>query len=47
VSGLIGAFICGVIVGLIFGPDSERENVAKVDGWISGYKFARRDRKQP
>jgi Sec-independent protein translocase protein TatA len=41
----VSVFFCGlcvgVIIGLIFGPDSEREHAAKVDGWISGYRFAR------
>lgn len=35
------AFALGVIFGLVFGPDSEREYRAKVDGWLSGYKFAK------
>jgi hypothetical protein len=38
----LGAFFAGVIVGLIIGPDSEREHSAKTDGWIAGFTFARR-----
>lgn len=38
---LFVGFCAGVIVGLIFGPDSEREHAASVNGWISGYHFAR------
>jgi hypothetical protein len=44
----VSVFFCGlcvgVIIGLIFGPDSEREHAAKVDGWISGFRFARQHR---
>lgn len=44
---LIAVFGLGVLVGLIIGPDSEREYRAKVDGWLSGYKFARRNTADP
>ncbi len=43
---VLAAFALGVIVGLIIGPDSEREHVARVDGWLSGFKFARGKDKQ-
>lgn len=39
----IGGFCAGMIIGLIFGPDSEREDVARVDGWLDGYRYAKRD----
>jgi len=37
----LALFGVGVVVGLIFGPDSEREHRAKVDGWLSGFQYAR------
>lgn len=40
----ISYIFIGMIVGLVFGPDSERENAANVDGWLSGYRFANSER---
>lgn len=37
-------FCAGVLIGLVFGPDSEREDRAKIDGWLAGYKFAKKGR---
>lgn len=38
----LAAFAFGVLVGLLIGPDSERERSAHVDGWLHGYHFGRR-----
>lgn len=37
-------FCLGVLLGLILGPDSEREHARRIDGWIEGYRFARRQK---
>lgn len=44
IAALITAFSAGVIVGLCFGPATERLNVARVDGWLAGYKYGRNRR---
>lgn len=47
-SGLMFAlawFAFGVLVGLVVGPDSEREYGARAEGWEAGYQFAQDERK--
>jgi hypothetical protein len=44
---LFAGFCIGVIVGLIFGPDSERELRAHIEGFLAGYKYAKSTRKSP
>lgn len=42
-SGMI-MFCLGVILGLVFGPAKERIDAAHIDGWVAGYKAAKRER---
>lgn len=39
----VALFALGVLLGLIFGPDSEREHAAHVTGWLAGYAHRRRE----
>lgn len=41
----LALFCAGVIAGLIFGPATERLDIARVDGWIEGYRAGRKDRR--
>ena len=43
----MGCFSAGMILGLLFGPDTERLDDAHLKGWIRGYLAAKNEPQSP
>jgi hypothetical protein len=37
---ILASLFAGVLIGLVFGPSTERLDAANYAGWVEGYRFA-------